>query len=66
MMNAKEVRAAEEVKLGEQQMKHVNYNASCRYCIHKEYCYAYSAWDDRAQTCVAYNVEEKKDIVIKK
>ena len=46
-------------------MKHFNKDARCGNCCHKEYCYANSLWDERAQTCTAYNVKEKRDIVDK-
>ena len=46
-------------------MEHVNYNASCRDCCHRDYCYAYTGWSERAQTCIAYNQREAKYIVMK-
>ena len=39
-------------------MKHFNKDARCRNCCHKEYCYANTGWDERAQTCTVYNVKE--------
>lgn len=46
-------------------MKHFNKDARCRNCCHKEYCYANTGWDERAQTCAVYNVKEKRSVVDK-
>lgn len=44
-------------------MNHFNKDAQCRNCCHKEYCYANTGWDERAQTCMVYNIKEKRWVV---